>query len=86
MNSGERPWQFQRLLAGATPTDTDTHGIQLAEGALYLWPLSDYSVLFNYRQGFLAQIYEKITATLIGAGFKREKSVYGVNKQPSAAY
>ena len=40
MNSGERPWQFQRLLAGATPTDTDTHGIQLAEGALYLWSLS----------------------------------------------
>ena len=73
MNSGERPWQFQRLLAGATPTDTDTHGIQLADGALYLWSLSDYSVLFNYRQGFLAQIYEKITATPIGLVLSEEK-------------
>ena len=48
MNSGQwrvnsEQWRAPAAIpaiTGATPTDTDTHGIQLAEDALYLWSLS----------------------------------------------
>ena len=61
-------------ITAATATDTDTLGIQLVQGALYLWSLPlYYLVFFNYRQRFLPEIYEKITAPSIGPGFRRER-------------
>ena len=54
---------------------------------LFMLPLPYYLLFFNYRPTFFTGIYEKITATFNWVlAKKRGKSVYGVNKQPSAAH
>ena len=71
-------------ITGATRSDTDTHRIQLVHGALYLSSL--YLIICSFSitdRHFLREFMRKLLQRSIGPWLK---SVYGVNKQPSAAH